>query len=117
MTRAAPASCAKPFGDGTRKATRLLWSAVLSSPWARAISARRSHSWKKPGNLTHMALAVALAYELEEQGSSAEAERVLRTRLSGRGSTKEDQLRLGLAWILLSRGERAQAPGHLEDAI
>ena len=63
------------------------------------------------------ALAVALAYELEEQGSSAEAERVLRTRLSGRGSTKEDQLRLGLAWILLSRGERAQAPGHLEDAI
>ena len=64
---------AKPLGDGARKATRLLWSAVLSSPWARAISARRSHSWKKPGNLTHMALAVALAYELEEQGSSAEA--------------------------------------------
>jgi len=63
------------------------------------------------------ALAVALAYELEEQGCSAEAERVLRTRLSGRGSTQEDQLRLGLAWILLSRGERAQAPGHLEDAI
>jgi len=62
-------------------------------------------------------LAVALAYELEEQGCSAEAEKVLRTRLSGRGPAKEDQLRLGLAWILLSRGERAQAPGHIEDAI
>jgi tetratricopeptide (TPR) repeat protein len=62
-------------------------------------------------------LAVALAYELEEQGCSAEAEQVLRTRLAGRGSSKEDQLRLGLAWILLSRGERAQAPGHIEDAI
>ena len=63
------------------------------------------------------ALAVALAYELEEQGCSAEAERVLRTRLSGRDSANDDQLRLGLAWILLARGERAQVPGPLEDAI
>ena len=63
------------------------------------------------------ALAVALAYELEEQGCSAEAERVLRARLTGRDSANDDQLRLGLAWILLSRGERAQAPGPLEDAI
>jgi tetratricopeptide (TPR) repeat protein len=63
------------------------------------------------------ALAVALAYELEEQGCSTEAERVLRTRLTGRDSANDDQLRLGLAWILLSRGERAQAPGPLEDAI
>ena len=46
-----------------------------------------------------------------------EAERVLRARLTGRDSANDDQLRLGLAWILLSRGERAQAPGPLEDAI
>jgi tetratricopeptide (TPR) repeat protein len=63
------------------------------------------------------ALAVALAYELEEQGCSAEAEQVLRTRLTGRDSAHDDQLRLGLAWILLNRGERGRAPGQLEDAI
>ena len=63
------------------------------------------------------ALAVALAYELEEQGCSAEAEQVLRTRLTGRDSANDDQLRLGLAWILLSRGERGRAPGQLKDAI
>jgi tetratricopeptide (TPR) repeat protein len=63
------------------------------------------------------ALAVALAYELEEQGCSIEAEQVLRTRLSGRNPANDDRLRLGLAWILLSRGEHAQASGPLEDAI
>jgi tetratricopeptide (TPR) repeat protein len=63
------------------------------------------------------ALAVALAYELEEQGCSTEAERILSNRLTGRDSANDDQLRLGLAWILLSRGERAQAPGPFEDAI
>ena len=63
------------------------------------------------------ALAVALAYELEEQSCSTEAEQVLRNRLEGRDSANDDQLRLGLAWILLSRGERAQAPGPFEDAI
>jgi tetratricopeptide (TPR) repeat protein len=63
------------------------------------------------------ALAVALAYELEEQGCSTEAEQILRTRLLGRDSANDDQLRLGLAWILLSRGERAQASGPIEEAI
>ena len=62
-------------------------------------------------------LAVALAYELEEQGYSAEAEQVLRTRLAGGGPAKDDHLRLGLAWILLTRGERAQSPALLEEAI
>jgi tetratricopeptide (TPR) repeat protein len=81
-----------------------------------ALAALRSAFALSPGPGSD-GLAVALAYELEEQGCSAEAEQVLRTRLAGRGSTKEDQLRLGLAWILLSRGERAQAPGHIEDAI
>ena len=61
-------------------------------------------------------LAVALAYELEEQGSSAEAERLLRSRLVGRNSASDDLLRLGLAWILLSRGDRAQSPAMLEEA-
>jgi tetratricopeptide (TPR) repeat protein len=50
------------------------------------------------------AVAVELAYELEEHGSSTEAEQQLRSRLEGRDATKDDQLRLGLAWILLSRG-------------
>jgi tetratricopeptide (TPR) repeat protein len=63
------------------------------------------------------ALAVALAYELEEQGCSVEAEQLLRTQLEGRDRAHDDQLRLGLAWILLSRGERAQAPGPLDEAI
>ena len=62
-------------------------------------------------------LAVALAYELEEQGYSAEAEQVLRTRLAGGGPAKDDHLRLGLAWILLTRGERAQSPALLEEAV
>jgi len=61
-------------------------------------------------------LAVALAYELEEQGSSAEAERLLRNRLVGRNTACDDLLRLGLAWILLSRGDRAQSPAILEEA-
>jgi tetratricopeptide (TPR) repeat protein len=61
-------------------------------------------------------LAVALAYELEEQGSSAEAERLLRNRLTGRNTACDDLLRLGLAWILLSRGDRAQSPAILEEA-
>jgi tetratricopeptide (TPR) repeat protein len=61
-------------------------------------------------------LAVALAYELEEQGSSAEAERLLRNRLVGRNTACDDLLRLGLAWILLSRGDRAQSPATLEEA-
>jgi tetratricopeptide (TPR) repeat protein len=61
-------------------------------------------------------LAVALAYELEEQGSSAEAERLLRNRLVGRNTACDDLLRLGLAWILLSRGDRAQSPAMLEEA-
>ena len=61
-------------------------------------------------------LAVALAYELEEQGSSAEAERLLRNRLTGRNTACYDLLRLGLAWILLSRGDRAQSPAILEEA-
>jgi tetratricopeptide (TPR) repeat protein len=61
-------------------------------------------------------LAVALAYELEEQGSSAEAERLLRNRLTGRNTACDDLLRLGLAWILLSRGDRAHSPAILEEA-
>jgi len=61
-------------------------------------------------------LAVALAYELEEQGSSAEAERLLRSRLADRNTAGDDLLRLGLAWILLSRGDRAQSPAMLEEA-
>jgi tetratricopeptide (TPR) repeat protein len=61
-------------------------------------------------------MAVALAYELEEQGSSAEAERLLRNRLVGRNTATDDLLRLGLAWILLSRGDRAQSPSILEEA-
>ena len=62
-------------------------------------------------------MAVALAYELEEQGCSAEAEQLLRTRLAEGGPAKDDQLRLGLAWILLTRGERAQSPALLEKAV
>jgi tetratricopeptide (TPR) repeat protein len=61
-------------------------------------------------------LAVALAYELEEQGFSAEAERLLRNRLVGRNTANDDLLRLGLAWILLSRGDRAQSPAVLQEA-
>ena len=61
-------------------------------------------------------MAVALAYELEEQGSSAEAERLLRNRLVGRNTASDDLLRLGLAWILLSRGDRAQSPAMLQEA-
>jgi tetratricopeptide (TPR) repeat protein len=61
-------------------------------------------------------LAVALAYELEEQGSSAEAEQLLRNRLIGRNTAYDDLLRLGLAWILLSRGDRAQSPAMLQEA-
>jgi tetratricopeptide (TPR) repeat protein len=60
-------------------------------------------------------MAVALAYELEEQGSSAEAERLLRGRLVGRSTANDDLLRLGLAWILLSRGDRAQSPAMLQE--
>lgn len=62
-------------------------------------------------------LAVALAYELEEQGSSAEAERLLRDRLVGRNTSSDDLLRLGRAWILLSRGDRAQSPAMLQEAV
>jgi tetratricopeptide (TPR) repeat protein len=61
-------------------------------------------------------LAVALAYELEEQGFSTEAERLLRNRLVGRNTANDDLLRLGLAWILLSRGDRAQSPAVLQEA-
>jgi tetratricopeptide (TPR) repeat protein len=63
------------------------------------------------------AVAVELAYELEEHGSSTEAEQQLRSRLEGRDATKDDQLRLGLAWILLSRGERARSPALLGEVI
>jgi tetratricopeptide (TPR) repeat protein len=61
-------------------------------------------------------MAVALAYELEAQGCSAEAERLLRNRLVGRNTASDDLLRLGLAWILLSRGDRAQSPAILQEA-
>lgn len=61
-------------------------------------------------------LAVHLAYDLEEHGNSAEAEQLLRTRLAGGGLAKDDHLRLGLAWILLTRGERAQSPALLHEA-
>jgi len=62
-------------------------------------------------------LAVALAYELEEQGCSAEAERLLRNQLATRSTAGDDLLRLGLAWILLSRGDRAQSPALLQEAV
>jgi tetratricopeptide (TPR) repeat protein len=62
-------------------------------------------------------LAVALAYELEEQGCSAEAERLLRSWLDGRDTARDDLLRLGLAWILLSRGDRGQSPALLQEAV
>jgi hypothetical protein len=61
-------------------------------------------------------LAVHLAYDLEYQGYSAEAEQLLRTRLAGGGLAKDDHLRLGLAWILLARGERAQSSALLQEA-
>ena len=42
---------------------------------------------------------------------------LLRIRLAGGGPAEDDQLRLGLAWILLTRGERAQSPALLEEAV
>jgi tetratricopeptide (TPR) repeat protein len=61
-------------------------------------------------------LAVALAYELEQQKCPAEAEGLLRDRLNARNMASDDQLRLGLAWILLSRGDKDRSPALLQDA-
>jgi tetratricopeptide (TPR) repeat protein len=62
-------------------------------------------------------LAVELAYELEQQGRPVEAERLLRDRLSTRDTAGDDLLRLGLAWILLSRGDKDRSPSRLQEAI
>ena len=61
-------------------------------------------------------VAVALAYAIEEAGRQAEAEQILRQRLLGQPRDTQNQLRLGLAWILLARGDRTNTPALIEDA-
>jgi tetratricopeptide (TPR) repeat protein len=79
----------------------------------QAVAALRSALAANPGD---DAVAVALAYALEESDRSVEAEKVLCHRLRTQPDAAQNQLRLGLAWILLARGDRSNTPALVEEA-
>jgi tetratricopeptide (TPR) repeat protein len=79
----------------------------------QAVASLRSALAANPGD---DAVAVALAYALEESDRSVEAEQVLGHRLREQPDAAQNQLRLGLAWILLARGDRSNTPALLEEA-